>query len=104
MRIILAAIGIVYAGFAGAHDVWANGEVVPDWVKKSCCGPQDVHHLQPDQVHVTPQGWRVDGYPDVIPMGSEMPSQDGDYWIFYRVLSNGDYTRVYCFFAPFSGL
>jgi hypothetical protein len=88
---------------ASAHDAWSNGEPVPAWVKKACCGPEDVHHLTPDQVHLTSMGWRVDGYPDLIPIGKEMPSPDGGYWIFYRTLSNGDKSIVYCFFTPFSG-
>jgi hypothetical protein len=88
---------------ASAHDVWSNGDVVPDWVKKACCGPDDVHHLTADQVHLTKAGWRVDGYPDLIPIGKELPSPDGGYWIFYRTLDNGDKSIVYCFFTPFSG-
>jgi len=88
---------------ASAHDVWSNGDPVPAWVKKACCGPEDVHHLTPDQVHLTPAGWRVDGYPDLIPIGKELPSPDGGYWIFYRTLYNGDKSIVYCFFTPFNG-
>jgi len=30
---------------AAAHDKWANGVEVPSWVKRSCCGPEDVHRL-----------------------------------------------------------
>lgn len=88
---------------ASAHDQWANGDPVPAWVKQACCGPDDVHHLTREQVHETADGWRVDGYPDIIPIGTEQPSPDGDYWIFYRTLPNGDKTRVYCFFTPFQG-
>lgn len=94
---------LAFACPACAHDVWANGEPVPAWVKKSCCGPEDVHHLKPSQVHLTAKGWRVDGYPDLIPIGKELPSADGDYWIFYRTLLNGQASMVYCFFAPLNG-
>jgi hypothetical protein len=48
-------------------------------------------------------GWHVDGYPDPLPYGKELPSQDGDYWIFYRAWDSGgkkQYSVVYCFFAP----
>ena len=101
---ILALGGLLaWAGGASAHDQWANGEPVPAWVKRACCGPDDVHHLRPDQVQQTHDGWRVDGYPDLIPIGLEQPSPDGEYWIFYRTLPNGDKTRVYCFFTPFQG-
>jgi hypothetical protein len=45
-------------------------------------------------------GWHVDGYHQVIAYGREFPSQDGDYWIFYRDFSDGKQTPVFCFFAP----
>jgi hypothetical protein len=89
-----------------AHDQWADGNPVPAWVKASCCGPEDVHHLVSDQVHAMKDGWHVEGYPDVLPYGKELPSQDGDYWIFYRVWEYGgkkQYSMVYCFFAPAQG-
>ena len=92
---------------AHAHDQWADGTPVPAWVKRACCGPEDAHHLRPGQVHViTTNGvraWKVDGYDDPIPFGKELTSQDGDYWIFYRTLNNGDQSSVYCFFVPVSG-
>jgi hypothetical protein len=96
-------LGFPAGNGASAHDQWANGDPVPAWVKRACCGPDDIHHLTREQVHETADGWRVDGYPDIIPIGTEQPSPDGDYWIFYRTLPNGDKTRVYCFFTPFQG-
>ena len=100
----LAALALAaFSSAAPAHDVWSNGEPVPAWVKKACCGPEDVHHLSPSQVHLTPGGWRVEGYPDLIPIGKELPSPDGGYWIFYRTFSNGDTSMVYCFFTPLNG-
>lgn len=103
-RILLAACVIlaVIEG-AGAHDVWANGSEVPAWVKSSCCGPEDVHHLTSAQVRALADGWHVEGYPRPIAYGRELPSQDGDYWIFYRRFSDGNVTPVYCFFAPAQG-
>lgn len=97
------SIGQGFINKARAHDVWANGEPVPAWVKSACCGPEDVHHLTRDQVHETPGGWRIDGYPNVIPMGTEQPSPDGEYWVFYRQFQSGEFSRVYCFFTPFQG-
>lgn len=85
---------------ASAHDQWANNEPVPNWVKKACCGPEDAHHLRPEQVEMRPDGWHVDGYQRVIPHGTELPSPDGSYWIFYRTFSDGTQTSVYCFFVP----
>ena len=102
-RIAILCAALALAASASAHDVWANGDPVPPWVKKSCCGPEDVHHLTPSQVHPMADGWHVDGYGDVLPYGKELPSQDGEYWIFYRTLSNGQQSMVYCFFAPLNG-
>jgi hypothetical protein len=106
-KLPIMALGALLAcaggGSARAHDAWANGDPVPAWVKQACCGPDDVHHLNPEQVRHTQAGWRVDGYPDPIPNGTEQPSPDGEYWIFYRNLPNGEVTRVYCFFTPFQG-
>ena len=104
-RPLVLAACILAAGItnARAHDQWANGDPVPEWVKRSCCGPDDVHHLRRDQVHETADGWRVDGYPDLIPIDRAQPSVDGDYWIFYATFSDGKVSRVFCFFTPFQG-
>jgi hypothetical protein len=53
MRRALAAFGatLTLAATASAHDYWADGKPIPNWVKASCCGPADAHHLRPDQVH-----------------------------------------------------
>ena len=82
------------------HDQWSNGTDVPAWVKSSCCGPEDVHHLTAQQVHAMADGWHIEGYKGVLAYGRELPSQDGDYWIFYRSYSDGSQTPVFCFFAP----
>ena len=88
---------------ASAHEKWANGEDVPAWVKRSCCGPDDVHHLTADQVHAMAGGWHIAGYPYVVQYGRETPSQDGDYWLFYKAYPDGSFTPIYCFFAPLRG-
>jgi len=89
------------AGGAEAHDYWSDGKPVPDWVKASCCGPADAHHLRPDQVHrISDDFYAVDGYVRRIPVGQALPSQDGDYWIFYRDDGDGSQSGVYCFFVP----
>ncbi len=64
-------------------------------------GPADAHHLESAQVHTLPDGWHIDGLVKVIPYGVELPSQDGDYWIFYKTYVTD--TKVYCFFAPAKG-
>ena len=121
---------------AHAHDYWADGKAVPNWVKASCCGPADVHHLRPDQVHkvsgdeakkLRPRYassvgsdllyYVVDGYFRPIYAGAPnvIPSQDGDYWLFYddggkqcldQPGSDGSscyeqpQSDVYCFLVP----
>ena len=35
-----------------------------------------------------------------IPARDALPSQDGDYWIFYRDGQGGSQSIVYCFFVP----
>jgi hypothetical protein len=69
---------------AHAHDRWYNGEPVPTWVKTVCCGPNDVHHLRPEQVRRNAAGdYEVDIYPFPIPARMALPSQDGEYWLFF---------------------
>jgi hypothetical protein len=92
---------VLLAGPALAHDQWANGSAIPDWVKASCCGPADAHLLRPDQVHrISDEFYQVDGYARKIPVGQALPSQDGQYWIFYRDDGGGSQSGVYCFFVP----
>jgi hypothetical protein len=88
-----------------AHDYWADGKAVPNWVKRSCCGPTDVHHLRPDQVRKVSGDeakklrphyanfvnshldyFVVDGYfrPIYANGPNVISSQDGDYWLFYN--------------------
>lgn len=80
--------------------VMPDGKPIPDWINASCCGPKDVHKLRPEQVHQEEDGtYRVDGYVGPIPHKAAQPSQDGDYWIFYK--QENDYqSPVYCFFVP----
>lgn len=85
---------------AHAHDAWESGAPVPAWVKASCCGPEDVHHLQPEQVHAKADGYHIDGISTVVPYDKALPSQDGDYWAFYRPGVKDPW--VFCFFAPVS--
>lgn len=85
---------------AQAHDQWADGKPIPDWVKASCCGPADAHHLTPEQVTRDGDYYHVAGYSRLIPAGQALPSQDGDYWIFYRDNGAAGQSGVYCFFVP----
>lgn len=123
MRAAAVAIAALLAAPAFAHDRWANGDPIPAWIKSSCCGPADVHHLTPDQVQDMGDYYIVDGYHQPImkayagqPNNSIIPSQDGDYWIFYKDDKAHDdqcpyqgcklvhvpaaQSSVYCFFIP----
>ena len=94
-----------YTASAAAHTTWSAGQPIPSWVKEQCCGVADAHHLTPDQVHETEHGYIVDGYQDkdgtprVIPFSHLLPSQDGDWWVFYRTYDDGSVSPVYCFFG-----
>lgn len=102
--VVGAALAIALVRPSLGHDQWADGEDVPEYVKSSCCGKSDAHHLQPEQVHVVSGGYRVEGYREVIPEGRMQPSPDGEFWVFYRDLPNGDQSSVYCFFGPLKGV
>ena len=100
MRGLIAILGALAALPACAHDQWTNGAPIPDWVKASCCGSADAHHLTSGQVHRYSDYYRVDGFLRPIPIALALPSQDGDYWIFYRDDGGGSQSGVYCFFVP----
>jgi hypothetical protein len=66
-------------GFAHAHETWADGKKVPDWVKQSCCGSADVHRLTVSNIHTAP--WNdnymiIDGYREPIRKATALPSED----------------------------
>ncbi len=98
-RVTIAALIIAGIGPCLAHDYWSDGKKVPDWVKSSCCGQADAHYLTPAMVHrVSEDFYEVDGYEGKILARNALPSQDGDYWVFYAC--NSPNCKVYCFFVP----
>ena len=102
MNCLLIALATALALFQTAHarDHWDNGEQVPAWVKTVCCRPNDVHHLRPEQVRRNAAGdYVVDIYPFPLPARLALPSQDGDYWLFFYE-DYGVYGGVRCFFVP----
>lgn len=100
-----ALVMVVVNQCARAHALLSTGEPVPEWIRKACCGVSDFHHLTKDQVHLQPDGsWLVDGYKKPIPKGTELPSADGEIYIFYRDFSDGTQSSVYCFFYGFQGM
>jgi hypothetical protein len=111
-RLALAAYFFTITSVA-AHDEWSNGKPVPAWVKASCRGPADAHRLTPDMVRrISDSSYQVDGYSEPIPVAKALPSQDGDYWIFYASEHKecaieaplkcwqAPQSGVYCFFVP----
>lgn len=88
---------------ARAHATWSNGTAVPEWVRNACCGPWDIHHLDPSQVHPRRDGYAVDGVRELIPLAKVLPSMDGDYWVFFRNFDDGT-QYVFCLFVPPSGV
>ena len=104
---------------AKAHDYWSTGQEVPVWVKQSCCGQADAHKLKGLglDVHEAECGgklcYRVDGFNGLVPYSSVLPSQDGDWWIFYREAGQScpmesgkceqlPQSQAFCFFVPMS--
>ena len=99
----LACLAMI--GRSEAHPAWSNGMPIPDWIKAACCGPADAHRLTADQVHGPYEHldgsryYDVDGYRHQVNVAA-IPSEDGDYWIFYRTDPSGSQSGVYCFFVP----
>lgn len=83
MRALLIAAAL-FASPAMAHDFWSNGEPVPEWIKRYCCSPNEVHHLRTAAVHILPDGYHVDGLKTIIPIKHALPSPDGTYWAFFN--------------------
>jgi len=42
----------------------------------------------------------VEGYHEPLAAKFALPSQDGEYWIFYRDNLDGSQSAVFCFFVP----
>lgn len=102
LLVLLALPAAAQTGAARAHTVWADGSAVPDWVRDACCTGAEVHRLRPDQVQVTPDGYRIEGIVRPVPFAKTYTSQDGDTWIFYRDFPDGT-QYVFCLFVPPTG-
>jgi hypothetical protein len=79
----LLAMCLWSGSHACAHDVWLNGEKVPDWIKQACCGQAEAHVLGADEYSIDPDGFRVVGIDKPFPINQVLPSQDGKVWAFY---------------------
>ena len=97
-------MNLLGSGLGNAHDKWSDGEDVPEWVKSTCCGKADAHHVKVSSVHLMQDGYHIDGLGAVIPIDKALPSMDGQYWGFWNnVMDPKDIHVVYCFFAPVNG-
>lgn len=98
-RRILCAAGVLFAiaSTGETHERWANGLIVPAWVKSMCCGANDVH-MDPELNH-TEAGWSVPDNDFIVPDSKVLPSQDGHTWVFYNDSLRPNAT-IYCLFMP----
>jgi len=102
VRRLAFALALASAWPAIAHDKWGNGEPVPDWVRKACCGPEDVHHIPASAIHIMSDGYHIDGIETVVPANRALPSPDGDYWGFWLPAAEPN-PVIFCLFAPLNG-
>jgi hypothetical protein len=93
---VLAVLLVVAARRAPAHDVWANNEPVPAWIKSACCGEADAHVLEPGDYWIDKEGFHIKAVNRVVDLDKILPSQDGKVWAFYSVV--GENVNVYCVF------
>jgi hypothetical protein len=100
---------------ASAHDQWANGNPIPDWVKHACCvenyqtiDERRLHRVMGPDV-VTQEwkllGYRVDGFYNLVSVDHRFDSEDGLTWIFYGIPDSSDdgvldaRPVIYCLFT-----
>jgi hypothetical protein len=48
---IISLANLSFLAPGAAHDVWSDGTRVPAWVKRYCCGQEEVHRLSMRQIH-----------------------------------------------------
>ncbi len=85
MRISLALLAMAMLAVTTAASAHS-------WYDQGCCSDQDCHPIPPDQVQMTPAGYRVNG--TVVPYSSARPSLDRD---FHICIYAG---QVRCLYAP----
>ena len=101
MRLCLAAAFLLGAAPAVAHDQWANGKAVPAWIRSACCGSGGRASSPARSGLANARGdYVVEGYHEPLAARFALPSQDGEYWIFYRDNLDGSQSAVFCFFVP----
>ncbi len=94
-------IGVfLWTNQAKAHDQWADGSAVPAWVKSACCGPQDVHVIDSEDVTgPNKQGmYHVKDVDALVPSDRVYDSLDGVTYAFYAPYGTAETRHVYCLF------
>jgi hypothetical protein len=88
MRMLGLVVGLLLATTsASAHDHWANGKPIPDWVKQTCSA-EDYQTIDERRVFrvmgpdpMTKEwellGYRVDGFYSLVPVDRRFDSEDG---------------------------
>ena len=95
-------VSVMCANPASSHNFWSNGEPVPEFVKSSCCGVADAHHIKHSAIHIMADGYHIDGINTVVPISRALPSMDGEVWAFWNPIGEPD-PMIYCLFVPFNG-
>ena len=101
-RLLFSVLALALASPASAHDLWANGVAVPEWVKSSCCGPADAH-MDPEDLWHENGRWGLRRLHDTKADSEILPSQDGHFWVFFNEIA-GENALIYCFFVPQTAL
>lgn len=90
LRLALLALLALVSTKVLAHDKWANGDPIPEWVKKACCNGNEAHDLGEggDKVHVRLKdgevvAYNVDGFNNQVDPTKVHPSEDNHTWAFY---------------------
>ena len=95
--LIIWGVSVSWSAFAGAHTQWANGDAVPEWVSKACCGQADAHLLAGNEYWIDADGFHIRALDRVVPLDRVLPSMDGQVWAFWNdALGRG--APVYCTF------
>jgi hypothetical protein len=103
MRRALAAFGatLTLAATASAHDYWPTASRFPTGSRPRAAGRPMRITCGPTKCTASPTTiYEVDGYHRRVPVSQALPSQDRDYWIFYRDDRSDGQSGMYCFFVP----